>query len=599
MYGLFGASGCYPCLYCLVYNHNMATPVSVRGRAPSRTFEAICADHQHYIASEANKQQAKHFHNCITEPIFNIPISQVCPPGLHITLGVFIKLYGLLEDECHNLTLSWLCIQDGDDTARIWNAIRIRFRERYVGDKIASWIISVLEKLPPISAESIHVINDLVECVYREHSAAATGQLKVRKEIIAELQTIVQSVMPDVVVRLFGSSETGFALNTSDVNIFLDFPDISGNRCEVMKKFLSLTQSKSEIYDSVEEDLFAWNKIPHILLRHKASGLLCDVRIMDSQPASIATLLNKYASIDERVVKLVTVFRYWAKLCQVDLQENGHYPAHMFAIMVVHYLQQLQPPVLPVLHELIERDRGRRDTEVLQPFDNTYLSDLSDLSAKWTCKNHESLGALWYGLLRYYGLDFKMKQFAVSILQLAPLQKSKREWMSRRLATSSYKLVVEETHQTADAAGKKKHGPKPSPPCDELHQSKTNNTRVPYSLLCLLAGMSIVIMGALEVMVQEVLVEDAAVAGLLEQSMTEGSKRKQQEMEMTEGTGCGTNDNIDNNGEKWTEMDELDATEEEARDEDGFDGEESQLPNDLANSLNVNHALWSYYSDTV
>ena len=73
--------------------------------------------------------------------------------------------------------------------------------------------------------------------------------------------------------------------------------------------------------------------------------------------------------------------------------------------------------------------------------------------------------------------------------------------------------------------------------------------------------------------------------------MTEGSKRKQQEMEMTEGTGCCTNDNIDNNNEKWTEMDELDATEEEERDEDGLDGEESQLPNDLANSLNVNHAL--------
>ena len=40
------------------------------------------------------------------------------------------------------------------------------------------------------------MINDLVEGVYRERSAAATGQLKVRKEIVAELQTIVQSVMP-------------------------------------------------------------------------------------------------------------------------------------------------------------------------------------------------------------------------------------------------------------------------------------------------------------------------------------------------------------------------------------------------------------------
>ena len=30
---------------------------------------------------------------------------KVCPPGLHITLGIFTKLYGLLEDECHALDL--------------------------------------------------------------------------------------------------------------------------------------------------------------------------------------------------------------------------------------------------------------------------------------------------------------------------------------------------------------------------------------------------------------------------------------------------------------------------------------------------------------
>ena len=142
---------CYPCLYCLVYNKNII-PLSVRGRAPSRTFEAICAEHQHYIASEADKKQAKHFHNCFTEPIFNIPISQVgilasgnvrhdhtcihthththtthththahththththnakvCPPGLHITLDVFTKLYGLLEEAQQSLQQMHMC----------------------------------------------------------------------------------------------------------------------------------------------------------------------------------------------------------------------------------------------------------------------------------------------------------------------------------------------------------------------------------------------------------------------------------------------------------------------------------------------------------
>ena len=57
---------------------------------------------------------------------------------------------------------------------------------------------------------------------------------------------------------------------------------------------------------------------------------------------------------------------------------------------------------------------------------------------------------------------------------------------------------------------------------------------------------------------------------------------------LTLGSGSGTNDNVDSNGEKWTKMDELDAAErEKACDEDGLGGEESQLPDDLANSFNV------------
>ena len=30
---------------------------------------------------------------------------QVCPPGLHITLGIFTKIFELLEDECHTLDM--------------------------------------------------------------------------------------------------------------------------------------------------------------------------------------------------------------------------------------------------------------------------------------------------------------------------------------------------------------------------------------------------------------------------------------------------------------------------------------------------------------
>ena len=46
---------------------------------------------------------------------------------------------------------------------------------------------------------------------------------------------------------------------------------------------------------------------------------------------------------------------------------------------------------------------------------------------------------------------------------------------------------------------------------------------------------------------------------------------------MMDVTDSGTDEDIDINSEKWTEMDELDEGA-EARDEDKFDGEESQLP---------------------
>ena len=75
--------GCYPRFYCLVFHENMVKPLSARGHASPRTYESICTDHQRYIASRVSRKQVQHFYNCITEPIFNIPIEQV---NMHFVL---------------------------------------------------------------------------------------------------------------------------------------------------------------------------------------------------------------------------------------------------------------------------------------------------------------------------------------------------------------------------------------------------------------------------------------------------------------------------------------------------------------------------------
>ena len=91
--------GCYPCLYCLVFHENMVKPLSARGHAPPRTYESICTDHQRYIASGVSRKQVQHFYNCITEPIFNIPIEQVNMSFVFcITTHTFIHTHTRLQN---------------------------------------------------------------------------------------------------------------------------------------------------------------------------------------------------------------------------------------------------------------------------------------------------------------------------------------------------------------------------------------------------------------------------------------------------------------------------------------------------------------------
>lgn len=55
------------------------------------------------ISLSRRSVQYKKQQQCYTT-VFLSP--QVCPPGLHITLGIFLRLFVLLETECHKLDLA-------------------------------------------------------------------------------------------------------------------------------------------------------------------------------------------------------------------------------------------------------------------------------------------------------------------------------------------------------------------------------------------------------------------------------------------------------------------------------------------------------------
>ena len=73
---------------------------------------------------------------------------QVCLPGLHITLGIFVRLFVLLEDHCHELDL--LAELQGSEGGKSYDRyVRALCRQRTLKDEahVVEYNLKVLEQV--------------------------------------------------------------------------------------------------------------------------------------------------------------------------------------------------------------------------------------------------------------------------------------------------------------------------------------------------------------------------------------------------------------------------------------------------------------------
>uniref|UniRef100_T1JHR9 CCHC-type domain-containing protein n=1 Tax=Strigamia maritima TaxID=126957 RepID=T1JHR9_STRMM len=273
-----------------------------------------------------------------------------------------------------------------------------------------------LHSLPDPYEPHAKVVNDVISNVAQQYGLSDCD-IKEREGLVQEMKDFTLDGLKDCQLRLYGSSLSKFGLKTSDVNIDLVVEDNSKPSDVLMAVFEKV---KTWPYaENVQSDFTA--KIPSILFREKRSQLNCMVNLNNAPAFSTALLLSEYISIDPRVRVLGAAFRYWAEICLLDKQYNGTLPAHSFPIMVIYYLQQCQPPVLPVLHEMV-----RNENEIYLP--------ASELKENWTCNNTQSIGELWIALLKFYAVTFKTSEYVVCIQQSKLIKRSERGWSSKRLA---------------------------------------------------------------------------------------------------------------------------------------------------------------------
>ena len=107
MYGLSGGSGRYPCLWCHIPPSTLAVCKQERENMYSpRTLETLKENLNLFqVTFNHDLKQAKNAYDVIDDIFFNIPLDHVCLPGLHVTLGVYLKLLHEFESFCKDMDL--------------------------------------------------------------------------------------------------------------------------------------------------------------------------------------------------------------------------------------------------------------------------------------------------------------------------------------------------------------------------------------------------------------------------------------------------------------------------------------------------------------
>uniref|UniRef100_A0A2I3GU01 Terminal uridylyl transferase 7 n=1 Tax=Nomascus leucogenys TaxID=61853 RepID=A0A2I3GU01_NOMLE len=172
-------------------------------------------------------------------------------------------------------------------------------------------------------------------------------------------------------------------------------------------------------------------KVPIVKFFHLRSGLEVDISLYNTLALHNTRLLSAYSAIDPRVKYLCYTMKVFTKMCDIGDASRGSLSSYAYTLMVLYFLQQRNPPVIPVLQEIY---KGEKKPEIFVDGWNIYFFDqIDELPTYWPeCgKNTESVGQLWLGLLRFYTEEFDFKEHVISIRRKSLLTTFKKQWTSK------------------------------------------------------------------------------------------------------------------------------------------------------------------------
>lgn len=288
-----------------------------------------------------------------------------------------------------------------------------------------------LKQLPQMTPEFLRILNQVCEQCYMDF-APDELEVGVREHILQDVEIFVRRQFAGARLQLFGSSKNGFGFRQSDLDIcmVLEGQDSIGDAdCINIIESLARLLKKHPGLKNILPITTA--KVPIVKFYHVQTGLEGDISLYNTLALHNTHLLASYAAIDKRVKILCYVMKVFAKMCDIGDASRGSLSSYAYTLMVLFFLQQRNPPVIPVLQEIY--DDEKKPKVLVDGWNVYFYDDLKTLPGRWPHfgQNTETVGELWLGLLRFYTEEFDFREHVVCIRQLARLTTFDKQWTSK------------------------------------------------------------------------------------------------------------------------------------------------------------------------
>ncbi|XP_052061598.1 terminal uridylyltransferase 4-like isoform X2 [Mytilus californianus] len=293
--------------------------------------------------------------------------------------------------------------------------------------------LSVLPKLTKSHKDALSLLLKRIPGEYGPNEL----ELQEREIVRRELEEFIQELYPDSRLHMFGSSYNGFGFSKSDLDLCVTFDKHPTGEGLDMVHFIEYISCKLKTHRGLYNVFpITSAKVPIVKFKHRRSQLEGDISMYNLLALHNTEMVRMYASIDPRVRILGYALKVFVKICDIGDASRGSLSSYAYILMLIHYLQQCKPPVIPVLQELYYHYGPDKPEFLIDGWNAWYFDNMETLPDVWLGygKNKQSVGELWLELFCYYTEVFNMKEQVVCCRQIPVLTKFEKLWNSPCIA---------------------------------------------------------------------------------------------------------------------------------------------------------------------